>query len=194
MASVPRPSYSDVALRTERLELRCFRHADAADLFTIFSDPQVSRYLVVGGWKHVDEAHQRIARDINATAAGEYLRVAIERTEDHRVIGECSIFSLVEGSRRAEIGYALARSAWGCGYAVEALRALIGHVFGPMGLNRLEADIDPRNGASARTLERLGFAKEGHLRERWIVAGEVSDTAIYGLLRSDWPAPGNSMP
>src|SRR5260221_531021 len=53
-------------------------------------------------------------------------------------------------------------------------------------LNRLEADIDPRNVASARSLERFGFKKEGHLRERWIVAGEVSDTGFYGLLQSDW--------
>jgi RimJ/RimL family protein N-acetyltransferase len=55
-------------------------------------------------------------------------------------------------------------------------------------LNRIEADIDPRNVASARSLERLGFSKEGHLRQRWIVNGEVSDSAFYGLLLSDWQA------
>jgi hypothetical protein len=50
-------------------------------------------------------------------------------------------------------------------------------------------DIDPRNVPSARILERLGFVKEGYLRERWIVAGEKSDTALFGLLRSEWRAP-----
>ena len=55
-----------------------------------------------------------------------------------------------------------------------------------MALNRVEADIDPRNEASARTLERLGFRREGLLRERWIVGDEVSDTALYGLLQRDW--------
>ena len=60
-----------------------------------------------------------------------------------------------------------------------------------MSLNRVEADIDPRNAASARTLGRLGFAKEGRLRERWIVNDEVSDSDLYGLLASDWRArPG----
>ena len=54
--------------------------------------------------------------------------------------------------------------------------------------NRLEADIDPRNVASARSLVRLGFRQEGHLRERWVVNGEVSDTDLYGLLRIDWAA------
>ena len=68
----------------------------------------------------------------------------------------------------------------------EALSALVDYAFKTLGLNRLEADIDPRNHASARTLERLGFQKEGHLRERWIVSGEISDTWWYGLLRRDW--------
>jgi [ribosomal protein S5]-alanine N-acetyltransferase len=42
--------------------------------------------------------------------------------------------------------------------------------------------------ASVRMLERLGFRQEGFLRERWIVSGEVSDSALYGLLRREWQA------
>ncbi len=68
----------------------------------------------------------------------------------------------------------------------EALRTLVDHAFGTLNLNRLEADIDPRNHASAKTLERLGFQQEGHLRERWIVGDEISHTAFYGLLRREW--------
>ena len=68
----------------------------------------------------------------------------------------------------------------------EALRGFIDYAFGVLAMNRIEADIDPRNARSAKSLERLGFVKEGFLRERWIVAGEVSDTALYGLLRRDW--------
>lgn len=68
----------------------------------------------------------------------------------------------------------------------EALQTLLRYAFQTLDLNRLEADIDPRNVASARTLERLGFQKEGHLRERWIVNDEISDTWLYGLLRREW--------
>ena len=70
----------------------------------------------------------------------------------------------------------------------EALGALLDYGFGELALNRVEADIDPRNAASAKTLERLGFRQEGYLRERWIVADEVSDSSLYGLLRRDWMA------
>jgi ribosomal-protein-alanine N-acetyltransferase len=57
--------------------------------------------------------------------------------------------------------------------------------FGALDLNRVEADNYPRNVASARALERLCFRREGLLRERWIVNGEICDTAFYGVLRSD---------
>ena len=57
-----------------------------------------------------------------------------------------------------------------------------------LGLHRLEADIDPRNTASRRSLERLGFQREGYLRERWLVAGEVCDTELFGLLGREWAA------
>ena len=71
-------------------------------------------------------------------------------------------------------------------YMNEALLRLLEFGFTELDLNRVEGDVDPRNVASAKSLERLGFKREGLLRERWIVGGEVSDTALYGLLRSEW--------
>ena len=70
----------------------------------------------------------------------------------------------------------------------EALTALLDHGFSELALNRVEADVDPRNTASIKCLARLGFAYEGLLRQRWIVGGEVSDSAIYGLLCEEWVA------
>lgn len=60
--------------------------------------------------------------------------------------------------------------------------------FGALDLNRVEAELDTRNAASARVLEKLGFEREGLRREVCIVAGEVSDSWIYGLLQRDWKA------
>jgi RimJ/RimL family protein N-acetyltransferase len=70
-----------------------------------------------------------------------------------------------------------------------ALRTLIGHAFGTLGLRRLEADVDPRNERSLHALEALGFRREGLLRERWLVEGEIQDSVLLGLLRSEWQAP-----
>ena len=65
---------------------------------------------------------------------------------------------------------------------------MLAHGFGTMRLNRVEADIDPLNLASARALVRQGFVKEGLLRERWIVDGKTSDSEMYGLLAADFAA------
>jgi RimJ/RimL family protein N-acetyltransferase len=68
----------------------------------------------------------------------------------------------------------------------EALIALLDFAFGTLALRRLEADVDPRNANSLRILGKLGFQREGLLRERWNVAGEIQDTAFYGLLAKEW--------
>jgi RimJ/RimL family protein N-acetyltransferase len=105
---------------------------------------------------------------------------------DDRVIGTCTLCHLDADNRRAEIGYALGRANWGRGYMHEALTALLGFTFGTLDLHRLEADVDPNNAASIRSLERLGFQREGYLRERWLVGGKVYDSLYYGLLRREW--------
>jgi RimJ/RimL family protein N-acetyltransferase len=74
----------------------------------------------------------------------------------------------------------------------EALAALVNYAFGELGLNRIEADTDPRNPAATRVLEKLGGMREGLLRERWITDGQKSDSALYGLLRSDWDSGGHA--
>jgi RimJ/RimL family protein N-acetyltransferase len=68
----------------------------------------------------------------------------------------------------------------------EALSLLFAFAFDDLSLRRLEAEVDPRNLASDRLLLRLGFTREGVLRERWVTKGEVKDANIYGLLRHEW--------
>ena len=72
---------------------------------------------------------------------------------------------------------------------MKALQALLTYAFEEMKLRRIEADVDPRNTASIKTLKRLGFKREGLLRERWHVSGELQDAFFYGLLERDWIRP-----
>lgn len=185
------PPFDSLMLRTARLQLRPLVGSDADALYAIFSDPLVMRYWSTPPWTDPAQAEARIAEETVGMRAGRSLRLALVRIGGGALIGTCSLFKLDEACRRAEIGYALARSAWGAGLMHEALQSLAAHAFDALQLHRLEADIDPRNAASARSLERLGFVREGYLRERWIVDGEVSDSALYGLLQRDWRARGD---
>lgn len=179
-------TFPDLPLATERLVLRPPRPDDAAALFAIHADPEVMRYWATPPWTDPRMAEERIAGDLERIAEGTALRLHLEPAGGGPILGAVTLFAFVEPSARAETGYILAREAWGRGYAQEAMGALLDYGFTALGLRRIEADIDPRNSASARLLERLGFTREGCLRERWQVGDEVSDTALYGLLAREW--------
>lgn len=179
-----------VVLATERLLLRPLQAGDATALFAIFSHPEVMRFWSFVAWTGMEQADDYIANAAEGMASGACLRLGITLAGSGELIGQAALYKFDQGNRRCDVGYALGRAHWGSGYLAEAMEALLGHGFDALNLNRVEADIDPRNGASAKALERMGFRVEGLLRERWIIADEVSDTTFYGLLRSDWNARG----
>ncbi|WP_157009048.1 GNAT family N-acetyltransferase [Agromyces laixinhei] len=173
-------------LDTERLQLRPFTYDDADCLFELQSDADVLRYWDSPPWvDRVSVARfmdgcRRMAED------GSGARVAIERGADQTFIGWCTFNSWNPDFRSASLGYCLNRAAWGQGYATEAARGMLRWAFDTLDLNRVQSETDTRNLASARVLEKLGFVREGTLREDCIVNGDVSDSWVYGLLRRDW--------
>jgi RimJ/RimL family protein N-acetyltransferase len=171
-----------------RVRLRPLADSDVPALFAVFSDEQVMRYWSTLPMRDIAEA-RALLDDIRAGFQQRSLfQWGVARVGDDRVVGTCTLFNLDSRNRRAEIGYALARDCWGQGLMSEALGALIAYAFGPLDLLRLEADVDPRNGPSIRIVEKLGFVREGLLRERWHVGGEAQDSLILGLLRHEWEA------
>lgn len=173
-------------ITTPRVVLRWISEDDIDGLYDVFSDPQVMRYWSTGPLAH-REAAAEMQREIAAgNLSNTMMKWGLALRESNLVIGTTTLFNLNLDNGRAEIGYAMARAYWGQGYMQEALQALVSHAFEVMELRRLEADVDPRNAASIRTLERLGFQREGFLRERWHVNGELQDALFYGLLRREW--------
>lgn len=173
---------------TARLTLRALAPDDAPALFAVFGDPEVCRYWSRPALPDLAAAvalQEEIARHFDARTLFQW---GIAERDTGEIVGTCTLASLSAEHRRAEIGYALARSRWGRGYAAEALDALARFAFQTLGLHRLEADVDPRNARSIRALERLGFVREGHLRECYVLNGEVQDALLYGLLRREWQA------
>ena len=96
--------------------------------------------------------------------------------------------------RSATIGYCRDEAAWGQGLATEAADALLQWAFDTLDLNRVQAETDTRNAASARVLEKLGFVREGTLREDCVVNGEVSDSWVYGLIKREWRPSSEPVP
>ena len=177
-------------LQTPRLRLRPFEAGDADALFALQSDARVLRYWDSPPWTDRSRADDFIVACRAMEEDGSGARFAIETQADSAFIGWCTMFRWNPRYRSLGIGYCFVESAWGRGYATEATRAMLQWAFDTLDLNRVDADLDTRNGASAKVLEKLGFQREGLKREDCIVSGEVSDSWIYGLLRRDWTHQG----
>lgn len=184
------PRFDDLRLCTPRLLLRPLRDADQAALHALFSDPRVVRFWKSGPWSSADASSSAIRADREAMCTGTRLRLGVVRLADDRLVGVCTLSHLEWPSGRAELNYALAPSVWGRGFAAEAVGELLRYAFDTLGLRRIEADADPRNDASVRLLRRLGFVREGLLRERWLLPDGPSDGVVFGLLRREWRERG----
>jgi len=173
-------------LDAPRVRLRWLTGRDVEALFAVFSDPRTMRFWSRPVMKERAEAAAYLAGIHDGFARKTLFQWGVERKEDGRVLGTCTLFQADAANRRAEIGFCLRSAYWKQGYMREALTALVRYAFGTLDLRRLEADVDPRNESSLRLLDRVGFRREGLLRERWNVGDEVQDTAFLGLLAREW--------
>lgn len=178
-------------LETERFRLRALIPADVTDLFTLESDPRVTRYLGRAPMATLEDT----ARRIETFRANFETRQAIQwgifpRDDETHLIGTCVIWHIIPAHFRAEIGYMLHPAWWGKGAMLEAVSAVIDFAFTRMKLHSLAAQIDPENSASRRVLEKLGFTQEAYFREDFYNPREdrFSDTAIFSLLEQTWAA------
>jgi [ribosomal protein S5]-alanine N-acetyltransferase len=168
-------------VEADRVRLRPYRAGDVDDAYAVFSDPDVVRYWSFPPWTERAQAEEFL-RPLLEPADDAVMPWAVADRDSDRLVGTTTIFAIHKTQRRAEIGYTLLREHWGKGLAREAVTRALVYGFEELGLRRFEADIDPRNAPSIGLVERLGFQREGYMRERWLVAGEICDSAMFGLL------------
>ena len=146
-------------LLTERLRLRTFRPDDFEAHAEICSDPEVMQYIRIGPLTRVDAWWQMARYMGHWQLRGFGLWAVVERSTE-RLVGHLG-FLEPEGGNGFELGWALARHAWGKGYALEGTRAAVHHAFTAMGRGHIVCLIQPENARSIRLAERLGAKPEG---------------------------------
>lgn len=178
-------------IETERLTLRRLTPDDLDGFAAIYQDPAVIRYLY---WelRTRDEIREslerRISRPVEISDTEEnMLHAAVDERASGRLVGEFMLRWVPNAHRKGEVGGALHPSVHGRGYAGEVYRALLEFGFGTATLHRIEAKLDARNAASRRSLEKVGFHLEAHLRQNEWVKGEWTDELVFGMLASEWP-------
>lgn len=160
---------------TERLLLRRPRLDDLDAMFDIMSDPRAMRY-----WSTLPHENREVTRA--------WLAQMIERTtaggEDFLVEHEGRVVGNVGAGRLPDFGFIFHPDVWGRGFATEASTAFVGYAFRATPIDRLTADVDPRNAASLRVLARLGFAETGRAENTFLLGDEWCHSVYLALPRS----------
>ncbi len=166
---------SDPVIQTERLLLRRMRLDDADALHAIFRDPETMLYWSTLPHSSLAQTLEFMTRTINACEAGEADDFAV--LFEGKVIGKAGVW------QNDEVGYVIAREAWGKGLASEAVRAVIARAFA-RGHARLHADVDPRNARSLKLLRKLGFRETGSAKRTYQIGDEWTDSVYLELVNS----------
>jgi RimJ/RimL family protein N-acetyltransferase len=165
-----------VELQTERLKLRMWRESDLDAYADMCADPMVMRYLGAGAVLTRAEAWRSIAYFVGHWQLRGYGHWAVEEKATGRMIGRIGFLN-PEGWPGFEIGWTLARHAWGKGYATEGAKTALEYAFGELNQRHVISVIHPENTASMKVAERLGE----RLERRTKVFG--MDVLIYGIER-----------
>jgi ribosomal-protein-alanine N-acetyltransferase len=173
-------------LETHRFRLRALRPSDAEIIYGYFSDPRVTRFFGMEPYTALEQAEQFIAGYLSAAEAGRGIRWGVAVRQTDLLVGTCGFHAWHVPHRRAEIGYEVRPDNWRTGVMSEVLPAMLQYGFDQMNLNRIAALISPPNTASVRLIEKLGFQREGLLREYSITAGIPEDLCSYSLLRYEF--------
>lgn len=159
-------------IRTARLLLRRPRPDDLDAFFAIMSDARGMRY-----WSTLPHADREVTRSwldqkIQRSAAG---------GEDFAIEFEGRVVGDVGAGRLPDFGFMIHPGYWGQGIATEAATAFIDYAFSKKLTDQLLADVDPRNVASLRVLEKLGFAKTGEAKNTFLLGDEWCDSIYLAL-------------
>jgi [ribosomal protein S5]-alanine N-acetyltransferase len=175
-----------VEVRGPALTMRYATAADAAAMFELARDPEVTRFFA-WAYDRIEQAQEWIAALPRKRAAGELLDFLVVHRE-HGPIGVTGLSELSRRDRRATVGTWFGREHWGTGANAESKAMVAALAFQRLGLERLTAYTSVGNPRSQTALERSGFSREGVLRAFHRHPSGVHDVVVFGLLRADWEA------
>ena len=177
-------------IRTERLLLRPYAHADVDALHAYQRLPEVHRYLYTEprSRSEIEALVAERAGSAVLTEAGQAITLVVDLAQTGELVGDCVLFWRSQEHKQGEVGYVFNPAYHGRGLATEALGALLRLGFEGLDLHRIAGHLDARNTASARVLERAGLRREAHLVENEFVKGEWTDEVVLAILQSEWRA------
>jgi RimJ/RimL family protein N-acetyltransferase len=166
--------------------LRPLEREDALTIQPWFNDPEISQFLLRRRPMTLRDEEQFLERIAHSDSD---IALGIVRRDVDQLIGCMGLHNFNHRNRNATFGISIGdKSAWGCGFGTEATALLMEYAFAALNLHRVTLQVFEYNERAIRTYEKLGFRKEGVMREENYCNGRYWDTIVMGLLRQDWEA------
>lgn len=173
---------------TSRLYLRKITTKDADDIFEYLSNDEVTKYLGRESLNDIGESYDLIKKFETNYIDKRGIRWGMIHKATGHLIGTIGYDAIQIKNKRADIGYDLNIKYWRQGFATEAINEVIRLGFENLGLNRIGAVVFPQNIPSLNLLEKVGFTKEGILRDYIIQNNIERDTVVLSLLKKEYPS------
>jgi ribosomal-protein-alanine N-acetyltransferase len=169
-----------------KIYLRPLEREDAQQCMSWLNHPEITRWLLA-------------YRPINLRAEEEFIDKALQSEHDlvlgivaqatDRLIGGTGLHQIDFKNRHAGFGIVIgAKEEWGKGFGTEATRLMVQHAFETLNLHRVWLHVYEYNQRGIRTYEKVGFQKEGVLRQDTYRDGRYWDTIVMAILREEWDA------
>lgn len=171
-------------LKTDRIYLRSLEESDAQKILTTTENQEIRYITGTKGSFTLEQIQQHIRHSKEDTSRYDF---AICLNENSQMIGELSILEIDEDSRKA--GFRISMNAielTGKGLGTEATQLILKFVFEELKLNRLQLEVFSHNNRGIRAYEKLGFKKEGVLRESLYYNGSFSDEKIMSIIQKEY--------
>jgi len=168
----------------KQIYLRPLERSDAPVIVPWFNDIEVTRTTLQYLPLNLRFEEQFIEK---LYQSDQQIVLGIAITEDDRLIGVTGFHQIDQRTRQASFGITLGvKAEWGKGYGTEATGLLVRYAFETLNLNRVWLHVFEDNARGLRSYEKVGFKREGLLRQDNFREGRYGNTVVMGLLREEW--------
>ena len=178
--------YDLPCIETERLLLRKVQLEDLFDLYEIYSDPEVIKYIPSECDTCLEDTYKWIGWRLQKYKNGLPTPWVVVLKEAHKVIGLVGFCEWNQSHKCASLMVVEARNYWRCGYMTEALAILFHYSFTYWGLNRIESLVHPENHKALQMHAKFGFRRIGEIPECCYYRGNYCDRVLFTMLKSDY--------
>lgn len=179
-------NFAEINIQSTNLNIRALTKEDSSKLFSLYSDTEVQQYTDIEILRSISDTQKLINAWHKEADKQDLIFLGLFSRATKDFLGTISLFNIDKKHSCASLGFQLVKDFWGRGLMNESLNHFIKFVFEELNFHRIEAQTYIGNERSINVLKRLGFSKEGQLRQNFLIENKYEDSYLYSILRTEF--------